>query len=413
MTSSVLLSCLISKLSSLKPVKGVRWVFEILDHTSYGPEVKRASVEEIEQLCTQLLQDMIIEHWSYDLTSEIQVGLGQAQFEPRGKPLADIAWLIRDEHPEKATEISRILLDEHERRMKETLVADLHFPYMPGRWNHEDWIIALAAAVIIYHKDVDPMEWAIAKCKTLPLSVWDADDHYEIFRAAEQVAQIQIKIALYAVQFLNEANRVLYPDKLLIFVEKVWEHTDFARKYNGISRENIEIGELAGRVAVALVKPTDAWLLRQAQNPAVDPRALCGMLEQIDSDNLDIGADVIAKIRNIASYRYVNIKCINLQSLLHFANLWKLLDAPMEAEASAQLALTFYQSDMDRNHKIATLKMLAFAKIKGKLSQEFDKTSLILYNDLWESYTPPHESASRQEIDTLLKNGQAEIQLPS
>ena len=137
----------------------------MLNHTSFGPERKRPTAEQVERRCTQLLNDNLLHHWSDVLTNELKDGLRRARFEPRGKPLADIAWGMRDAQPEKASQISGIILEEHVRRMTMAMEDTLRFPYHAGRWNYNDWLTALGVAVVIHHNDLDPLDWAIDKCK--------------------------------------------------------------------------------------------------------------------------------------------------------------------------------------------------------------------------------------------------------
>ena len=409
---SDLISDLVSNLAALEPNKSTWWIFELLNYTSYGPDDKRPTAEQVEQHCTQSIKDIVLHHWSSDVVNELQSGLRRARIEPRGKPLADIAWEIRDGQPVKAARISRILLDEHECRMAGAVKGDLQFPYLPGRWNHRDWLTALAAAVAIYHKDIDPTDWAIEKCKALPLSAWDADEGWKVFHVAYQVAQTQIEVALYAVQLLTNANRVLDSDKVLAFAGKVWDHTIFVRQHNEALHESSGVAELAARVAVALGEPCTAWLMEQAMNPAVDPRSLWALLDQTEyQENTTINDDALAEIRKIASHRYINAREVNPQWAPHLVNLWVLLDAPEEAARTATVLLTYHPTfikqsnrppDINRDFVIPVLKMLAFAESRGQLRDDMIKASRSLYDNLWERYTLPNEKESRQEIDALL-----------
>ena len=195
---------LASSLAVLGPARSTWWAFELLNHTYFGPDERRSRSELVEQHFIRLLEDVVLHHWSDEVIRELESGLRRARFEPRGKPLADITWAIRDQQPEKAAQISCVLLDEHERRTIAALEDDFKLPYISGRWSHHDWLTALAAAVVIHHDGVDPVDWAIEKCKALPLSSWDADEEGRVFRAADRVAQTQITIALYAVQLLTD-----------------------------------------------------------------------------------------------------------------------------------------------------------------------------------------------------------------
>ena len=105
---------LVSSLAALGPARSTWWAFELLNHTSFGPDQKRPTTEQVEQRCTQLLDDNVLNHWSGEVMNELGEGLRRARLEPRGKPLADIAWGLRDAQPEKASQISGIILGEHE-----------------------------------------------------------------------------------------------------------------------------------------------------------------------------------------------------------------------------------------------------------------------------------------------------------
>ncbi len=287
-----------SSLAALGPARSTWWAFELLNHTSFGPDTKQPATEQVEQQCTQLLNDNVLHHWSNEVASEMKDGLRQARFEPRGKPLANIVWGMRDAQPDKACQISGIILGEHERRMTMALEGSGQFPYFAGRWNHQDWLAALAAAVVIHHKDMDPLDWAMEMCKTLPLSAWDADERRQIFRIADQVAQTQMTVGLYAVQLLTEASRLLDCGKLRTFAENVWSHADFVRKYCGVTIDNSGASEFAARVAAAFGELDQAWALKQANSPAVDTQTLWALLDQMKlQDNAAAHDDTFAEIR--------------------------------------------------------------------------------------------------------------------
>ncbi len=313
---------LASSLEELGPARSTWWAFELLNHTSFGPDDKRLTAEVVEKQCTQLLEGVVLDHWSDDVICELESGLRRARLEPRGKPLADIAWQIREQGPEKAAKVAGVLLDEHERRMTAALEQDMQPPSLSGRWNNRDWLLALAVAVMIHHSDVDPLDWAIEKCEALPLSAWDADEDWQIFNVADRVAHIQMTIALYAVQLLAEAGRRLDRAKLLAFAERVWSHADFVRRQSGLLVENLGTTECAARVAAVFGKPTREWALQQVNNPALNPLALWALLDQMGQQGRTvIDSSTVAEIRKIASNRYVNAVETNPQSAPHLANL--------------------------------------------------------------------------------------------
>ncbi len=395
---------LVSSLAALGPVRSTWWAFELLNHTSFGPEQKRPTAEQVEQRCTQLLNDNVLNHWSDEVMRELEDGLRRARLEPRGKPLADIAWDMRDAQPEKAYQISGIILVEHERRMAMALEDILQFPYLSGRWNYDDWLTALGAAVVMHHNDFDPMDWAMEKCRALPLSAWDADEEDRVFRVADRVARIQMTVGLYAVQLLTDADRELDCGKLRTFAEKVWEHADFVRQYGELLAENSVTTEFAARVAVAFGEPDQAWVLQQANSPAIDPQTLWSLLDQMKHQDKAVCRDNTSEeIRKVASDRYINSVQANPRSAAHLANLWILLDAPLEAAKTAQVLLTYHPSHADRVQAIPLLKMLALAESRGRLANELVETSRLLYDQLWGKHTPRDETPAQQEIDAFLR----------
>ena len=394
---------MVDSLASLEPAESVRWLFELLNYTSFGPNEKSPMAELVERHCTQLLEKIVLNHWSSEVANQIEVGLRRATLEPRGKPLADITLRTRDQEPEKATQISGLFLDENERRMAEALAENLRSLYLSDHWTQRDWLIALGAAVVIKHADLDPLDWAIEKCKALPLSAWDADEESEGFRRADRVAQVQMTIGLYAVQFLADAGRNLDCGKLRAFAEQTWAHARFVRRHSARLSEDARTEELAARVAVALGEPDDQWILQQANNPAVVPGTLWALLDQIRRQtDTRIHVDAVTEIRRIASDRYINAVDVNPRSAPHLANLWMLLDAPQEAARTAKVLLSCHQSRANRADAIPVLKLLAFAASREELPDDLIAAYQALYDDLWGHYTPLDEIEARHEIDSFL-----------
>ena len=413
------ISDLASSLAALGPARSTWWAFELLNHTYFGPDERRSRAEQVEQHFIRLLEDIVLHHWSDKVIKELESGLRRARFEPRGKPLADITWAIRGQQPEKAARISCILLNEHERHTTAALEDDLKLPYISGRWSRHDWLTALAVAVVIHHKGVDPVDWAIEKCKALPLSSWDADEEGRVFRAADHVAQTQMTIALYAVQLLADVGRTLDSEKLRAFAEQVWAHVDFVRRYSDSMTEDSVTAELAARVSVVLGEPDQEWLLGQAKNPAVDPPTLRALLDQVRlqcKTSTDVGA--LGKIREFASDRFINSVEVNPRSAPHFANLWLILDAPREAAKTAEVLLTYHPiraegfTHADRAHTIAALKMMAFAKSRRELAGDLFEASRSLYESLWGRYIPPEETHAQQEVDMYLNQAVSGVKPP-
>ena len=119
-------------------------------------------------------------------------------------------------------------------------------------------------------------------------------------------------------------------------------------------------------------------------------------------DSAAVHGNTFEEIREIASDRYINSVGANPQSASYLANLWVLLDAPQEAEKTAQVLLTYHPAVADRANAISTLKMLAFAECSGEIEDDLIETSRSLYEDLWGKHTPPDEMQAQQEIDAFL-----------
>jgi len=396
---------MVDSLAALDPARCTRWLFELLNHTSFGPDEKPATAELVERHCTRTLEKIVLDHWSVELVNELEAGLQRATLDPRGKPLADIAWEIRDQQPERAGQICGILLREHERRTTEVLADDLRSLHLSNHWTQRDWLIALGAAVVIQHDDIDPLDWAIGKCKTLPLSAWDADEEGQIFRRADQIAQVHMTIGLYAVQLLEAVGRSLDLGKLRAFAEQAWSHAHFVRQHSSQLNEDSSTEELAARVVAAFGEPDHQWTLQQANNPAVVPRTLWALLHQIRRQtDTRIHGDTATEVRRIASDRFINAVDVNPRSAPRLANLWALLDAPEEAARTAEVLLTRHRSRANRADAIPVLKMLAFAASRGELAEHLITAPQSLYNDLWGQYTPRDEVGAREEIDALLNH---------
>ena len=394
---------LVSSLAALGPARSTWWAFELLNHTSFGPDQKRPTAEQVEQRCTQLLNDNVLNHWSNEVTNELEGGLRRARLEPRGKPLADIAWGMRDAQPEKASQISGIILDEHERRMTMALEDNEQFPYFADRWNYQDWLTALGAAVVIHHDDLDPMDWAMEKCKALPLSAWDADEEGGVFRVADRVARTQNDRRALRCSTFDARRPRIGLRQIAIFCRESVGPRRLCSSVLRLTVEDSVTAEFAARVAAAFGEPDQAWVLQQANSPAIDPQTLWTLLDQMKrQDYAAVHDDTSEEIRKIASDRYINSVESNPQSAPHLANLWVLLDAPQEAAKTAQVLLTYHPSHADRAHTIPALKMLAFAESRGGLANDLVETSWSLYDNLWGKHTPRDEIHAQQEIDAFL-----------
>ena len=73
---------LVSSLATLGAARSTWWAFELLNHTSFGPEQKRPTAEQVEQRCTQLLDDNVLNHWSDEVIANWKTACGGPGLNP-------------------------------------------------------------------------------------------------------------------------------------------------------------------------------------------------------------------------------------------------------------------------------------------------------------------------------------------
>ena len=67
-------------------------------------------------------------------------------------------------------------------------------------WHDREWIAGLGCALALSATHVDLVEWVSARCRALPLSVWDAEENYKTFSNADRAAQNLFLVALHGVE---------------------------------------------------------------------------------------------------------------------------------------------------------------------------------------------------------------------
>ena len=410
-----LLTGLVERLAVLDPLACARWTGELLSGTPYVLHGRGASnsgkphrVDQIERACTELLARLARQSWSDDLLADLRAGLRLTPRTTWTRHLADVAWAIREAAPARAAEIARATLDEHERHVAEALQCN-HLFLNWGDWHDREWICGLGIALALSREELDLPHWVSSQCQTLPLSVWDAEEDYGAFSAADQIAQLWFLIGFHALPALRALGRTIDPAAVRTLAETLGGHYRFAGQYLYSPPEASITAEYAARSVVEFGEPSDTWLLDQARHPGVGPCALWALndqrrLKSAREGRTDVHYDemVTAELVRIVSARFGKGKRFDLETLRFWGRLWLLLGAVDEAERTATAIIGFRRRKPDRADEILALKLLAMTASKRRPVPPIKDDIESRYHQLWPGYTPDEERADRREIDGLL-----------
>ena len=375
-----------------------------------SPE-KPGRVAQLDLLCTEGLSRLVCKHWSEELSRVLRVGLLDDPLLPKTLPAAYITWETRESWPERSAEIAHMILDEHERHVRETLDGDRRSFLNSGSWSAQDWIFGLGIALTLSRADVDPLKWALDRCSALPLNAWDADDDPKRFRKADEAAGIYFSVALRAVDILYSNGYSVDPRLAKALAEKLWDHRGFVERCAFSLPTDWYAAEYAARAAVALSKPTVTWLVAQVSNPVVSPRILWALVDERLSrtghlvQNAALQENTIrSRLLRAASDRYGNSIALGLDDLRYLARLWPLLGGAQEAVHTAMNILAFCRPKLQRADQIAALELLAFAASLRPPAGATTEIITSLYAELWPGNTPLGEVEKREVIDGLLSS---------
>lgn len=411
---SALLSDLVDQLSSIEVTSSARWIVDLLSYSvgalpAYGYTGKPKRVQELEELCVQQLASVVCQHWSTELSDMFRAELHPDPLVPRNLPLALVAWEVRETCPARASEIAQMILDEHEQRIVEAIDGDRRLSYLWDNWRDQDSMLGLAYASIILGEGHDPLRWVLERCASLPLSVWDAEENAVRFRTADEATRVYFGTALYAVQILYDLGETNNPTLVSGLAEMLWDHCNFVAQHTSRMPTDFVVTEFAARVLMELERPSESWLLAQANNPAMSPRILWALIEASRSQtgrNTQTGtleSDAIrVKLLKRISSRYGNSNAMNLEDLGYLAKLWLLLRGTTEARQTASNILGLGSPKLQRSDQLIALELLAFAASKGRAPAVMKDKIDSLYKDLWSGGTPREEIAKRQCVDDLL-----------
>ena len=416
--AAALLNDLVDRLAVFDPLSCARWIGELLSSPyglhQRGPE-KPPRIEQLERACTKLLVHLVCQSWSDNLRDELCAGLCLTPRTTWTRHIADVAWEIREDEPARAAEIAQVALDLHDQHIAEQLEQNRLFLNWSD-WHQREWFSSLGRAFVLSHEEFDLPKWVLAQCRELPLSVWDAEEDYEAFIAADRAAQHWFLVALHAIPVLKKLGRTIDPAAVRTLTETLWNHCHFAGQHLPGPPTTLVTSGLAAHSVAQFGEPSDAWILNQARHPGVGPLALWELINQRVPKNprggeTDAHYDemIITELVRAASDRFGDGGQFDLETLRFWGQLWFLLDAIDEAEQTAMAICAFPLREQDRIYKILVLKLFSLVASKRKLASGIEGYVESLYRQLWPGYTTSEELEVREQIDELLKQSEFPI----
>ena len=407
-----LIEALVRRLAGLEAPACVRWIGEILSYSvrALGRGAKNdkpAVLVQLERACLSCAGELLVESASRGLVDEFKAGLRRRADHLWTGYLARVAWVIRDDAGELASEIARDAVVSYETQVEEAanggaVVGDWF------AWRDRDWLEGLGSAVALSSVDLCDVEWASDRCRKLPLSAWDAEERYGDFIRAEPLAQQWFFLAFLAMAPRRELGRPVRPGTVRALAEALWRHTWFASEHMPGEPEASVPVECAARMAVKFGEADDVWILEQTGAGRVGPRALWALLDQrgvrscpppetSKRDERIFRSELAGR----ASRRFESDDAFDLLTLQHWGRLWLGLEAVEQAEQTAVAIMGFPDRIRDRGCAILILRLLGLAVRSGGLNRELGDRVTPLYNDLWSTYgsTAPEEEDDRRQIE--------------
>ena len=410
-----LLRRLVERLGNLAPPVCLRWIRELLTHaphalpaTSDGEKPLR--LLRLEEECTKLVAGLLLKRWSADLLSQFRTEPRPARHGSWVRHQAAVAWEVRDLSPERSVELGQIILDQHRRRLAEQHPTR-YLPVDWRDWNDRDWLEGLGTALALSREDLDLPAWVTTECRSLPLSVWDAETDLDAFVAAEQTVQHWFLVALLAVPRRGELGQPIPPSAVRALADALWKHCRFCQQHLDSHPEASLAAELAARYAMEFGDADDQWILDQVQSTGVGPRALWALLEERRGRSRQAlaakrGYDemIVGELTRVAFDRFRDGGQFDLENLEFWGRLWLTLGAVDQAERTAIAIAGFPLRATERQLRILALKLYCLFVRHRKPSRRVDPNVARFYNQLWpvSSGTPSGERTDRLEIDEAL-----------
>ncbi len=410
-----LLEALVNRISLIEPIRCTARIFDLFDYGRHALRVENRSikpprVQQLDRLCVDRIVRLVKESWSGGLLTEFASGLRLNDLSPSTFLLAEVAWELRDSHPERVSEICDLTLEILDEKIDRAISEEGGFYFFANDWHGRDPILGFAVALAISDPGLNYLEWLSENCGALPLNVWDREEDYQSFLNADRIAHFHFLIALYAIQVRKEMGADVDSDVVLSIAEKLWEHCHFADSDAVRSPEDFNTAEYAGRIALIFGEPSDKWIIKQAKSPDVHLRTIFGLVDGLMSDQnkgdglkTRVSEGLVSALSEAISDRFVHTYSLNLPELAWLGRIWLSLNVKHQAARTAKAILTFDGQGVERADKILALKLLAFAT--DDVNQDSSQINEIhkLYPELWPTtYTPAHEQADRREVDTYL-----------
>ena len=114
-------------------------------------------------------------------------------------------------------------------------------------WHQREWFSSLGRALVLSQEELDLTGWISERCRELPLSVWDAEEKFDAFFAADRAAQNWFLVAVHAIPALKELGRTIDPVAVRTLAESLWNHCRFAEQYLPSHPAALVTSELAAR----------------------------------------------------------------------------------------------------------------------------------------------------------------------
>ena len=421
-----LLHALVQELANLAPLQCVKWLGELLSAAPYilhgnQNREKPQRVAALEEACIQQLAH----HFTADPTDEalnaLRSGLSLTPRNTWNRHVADLAWYMHADTPEGAQRLALATIELHMQQIHNDQADNRFFLHWED-WHFHEWIDAMGRALLLSAQRPSSnyfTEWIAARCLELPLSAWDAEEHYSAFLTADRIAQHWFLVAIATFHHATLLGLTTDPKDIRALAELVWSHCHFTEHHRCIDADVSVAAEAVARaVVVHLGELDDAWLLQQVANSALCSRAVWGLADQYlqshqsgDRGDQQHCIRFIAKFANAAVARFGDASQYSIGSLNYWARLWLLLDNSGVAEQTA-IAITKATSQLralPRAQDILILKLLALATCEQRLNLDSERYFTETYRHLWMPYTPDTERSDRAEVDAYLRKSSSSL----
>lgn len=403
------LTILMNRLSGLDASRSARWIGEVLGHVSraFGRTVdgQKPSIVEVAELGGHAaIRDQLDSGRVEDTCCEFAAGLRSGGERRWHRHQAALAWDFRKASPDLAVKLATGVLEAYRSHLgDENRYVDVDWQ----DWVDREWIESLGRAVALTNRESDVHDWAVAQCRGLPLTAWDAEEETDRFLKAEKIADTWFLIAFMAVEASQEQGRPVEPAAVRRLAERYWSHCGFVDGWAWNERTNGIGAEIAARYAAHFGKACGVWILQQARTESVGVRAIWGLLSQRESDealrvsvSTDVDEEFVGEMTVITGRRFSDGEPFQLAELELWGRLWLCLRAVDQAEETAREILLSQPPMVDRRHELMALKLLAMVMTVRATDDGLRRFVVPLYEKVWPARagTPSEEETDRREV---------------